>query len=130
MASKLIEKRAELAQKQKHLASIFEKKKDRMEDATNTLLPPLLVVLLFVTLTYFQNDYSTAGILLLMALALFFVAGVSILHLGAALHCGATAGRECGLRPSSDSKPKLDGQLAPPTWKVWTMFPSWVIGQF
>jgi cell division protein FtsW len=64
-----------------YLASIFDKKRDRMEDATNTLLPPLLVVLLFVALTYFQNDYSTAGIILLVGLALFYIAGASILHL-------------------------------------------------
>ena len=64
-----------------YLASIFDKKRDRMEDATNTLLPPLLVVLLFVALTYLQNDYSTAGIVLLVGLALFYIAGASILHL-------------------------------------------------
>jgi cell division protein FtsW len=64
-----------------YLASIFDKKRDRMDDATNTLLPPLLVVLAFVALTYFQNDYSTAGIILLLGLAIFFIAGVSMLHL-------------------------------------------------
>jgi len=65
-----------------YLASIFEKKQERMDDAVNTLLPPLLIVLLFVALTYLQNDYSTAGLLLLLGLAMFFIAGVSILHLG------------------------------------------------
>jgi cell division protein FtsW len=64
-----------------YLASIFDKKKDRMDDATNALLPPLIVLLLFVVLTYFQNDYSSAGILLLLGLAVFFIAGVSVVRL-------------------------------------------------
>jgi cell division protein FtsW len=64
-----------------YLSSIFDKKRDRMDDVVNTLLPALLVVLVFVAVTYLQNDYSTAGIILLLGLALFFVAGASILHL-------------------------------------------------
>jgi cell division protein FtsW len=63
-----------------YLAAIFSKKQDRINDPVNSLLPPLLVVSLFVTLIYLQNDFSTAFFILLMALAMFLIAQVRIIY--------------------------------------------------
>jgi cell division protein FtsW len=63
-----------------YLASIFSKKQDRINDPVNSLLPPLLVVSLFVTLIYLQNDFSTAFFILLIALAMFLIAQVRIIY--------------------------------------------------
>jgi cell division protein FtsW len=63
-----------------YLAAIFAKKQDRINDPLNSLLPPLLVVSLFVTLIYLQNDFSTAFFLLLVALAMFLIAQVRIVY--------------------------------------------------
>jgi len=62
-----------------YLAAIFSKKQDRINDPLNSLLPPLLVVSLFVTLIYLQNDFSTAFFILLIALAMFLIAQVRVL---------------------------------------------------
>ncbi|UCG00254.1 MAG: putative lipid II flippase FtsW [Spirochaetaceae bacterium] len=63
-----------------YLAAIFSKKRDRINDPVNSLLPPLLVVSLFVTLIYLQNDFSTAFFILLIALAMFLIAQVRIIY--------------------------------------------------
>jgi cell division protein FtsW len=63
-----------------YLAAIFSKKQDRINDPVNSLLPPLLVVSLFVTLIYLQNDFSTAFFVLLIALAMFLIAQVRIVY--------------------------------------------------
>jgi cell division protein FtsW len=63
-----------------YLAAIFSKKQDRINDPLNSLLPPLLVVSLFVTLIYLQNDFSTAFFILLIALAMFLIAQVRIVY--------------------------------------------------
>jgi len=63
-----------------YLAAIFSKKQDRINDPVNSLLPPLLVVSLFVTLIYLQNDFSTAFFILLIALAMFLIAQVRVLY--------------------------------------------------
>jgi cell division protein FtsW len=63
-----------------YLAAIFSKKQDRINDPINSLLPPLLVVSLFVTLIYLQNDFSTAFFILLIALAMFLIAQVRIVY--------------------------------------------------
>ena len=63
-----------------YLAAIFSKKQDRINDPVNSLLPPLLVVSLFVTLIYLQNDFSTAFFILLIALAMFLIAQVRIIY--------------------------------------------------
>jgi cell division protein FtsW len=62
-----------------YLAAILSKKQDRINDPVNSLLPPLLVVSLFVTLIYLQNDFSTAFFILLIALAMFLIAQVRVL---------------------------------------------------
>jgi cell division protein FtsW len=63
-----------------YIARIMTKKEERMDDFVNAVLPPLLVVGLFTTLIYFQNDFSTAAFLLLVSAVLFFVAGVRFRH--------------------------------------------------
>jgi cell division protein FtsW len=64
-----------------YLASIFSKKQERIDDALNALLPPLLIVAVFVALTYMQNDFSTAFFILIISLAMFLVAQIRMLHL-------------------------------------------------
>ena len=63
-----------------YLAAILSKKKERINDPINSLLPPLLVVSLFVTLIYLQNDFSTAFFILLIALSMFLIAQVRIVY--------------------------------------------------
>jgi len=60
-----------------YLARMLEKNEDRLENFRDGLLPPVLVVAALVLTVYFQNDFSTAAYLLLVALTLFFAAGVS-----------------------------------------------------
>jgi cell division protein FtsW len=61
-----------------YLAHILSKKADRMDDLINTVLPPLVVVIIFVSLVYLQNDFSTAFFILAISFSLFFIAGVRI----------------------------------------------------
>ncbi|MCF7928047.1 MAG: putative lipid II flippase FtsW [Spirochaetales bacterium] len=59
-----------------YLAHLFAKKQDRMTDTINTILPPLVILALFISLTYLQNDFSTSLYLLFLGLLMFFIAGV------------------------------------------------------
>jgi cell division protein FtsW len=61
-----------------YLANILNKKEDNINDPIHSLLPPLIVVALFVSLILLQNDYSTAFFILFVALLLFFIARVKI----------------------------------------------------
>ena len=61
-----------------YLAAIFSKKKERINDPINSILPPLLIVTLFVTLIYFQNDFSTAFFVLFISLTMFYIAQVKL----------------------------------------------------
>ncbi|MDA3950859.1 MAG: putative lipid II flippase FtsW [Spirochaeta sp.] len=61
-----------------YLAHIFSRSDRDFSDPLKSLLPPLVVVLFFAGIVLFQNDFSTAVFLLLMALAIFFTAGVPI----------------------------------------------------
>jgi len=63
-----------------YLARILSKKQERIDDALNTLLPPFLVVCLFVLLIYSQNDFSTAFFVLFVALFMFLIARVRVLY--------------------------------------------------
>ena len=64
-----------------YVSALLSKKQDRLDDAVNGILPPLIVVLLFSGLILLQNNFSTAAFVFLLALALFFVAKVRIVHL-------------------------------------------------
>lgn len=61
-----------------YLAFILSRKQDQLHDPVNALLPPVIMVGIFSTLVYLQNDFSTAAFLVVLALAIFFVAGVPI----------------------------------------------------
>jgi len=63
-----------------YLAAIFSKKQDRINDPLNSLLPPLLVVSVFIVLIYLQNDFSTAFFIVLIALSMFLIAQVRIVY--------------------------------------------------
>ena len=59
-----------------YLAYILDKKSENIEDPVNALLPPLIVVAIFTTLIYLQNDFSTAFFVMVVSLFMFFIAGV------------------------------------------------------
>ena len=61
-----------------YLAYIFSKKSDRMHDVVNTAVPPLLITAVGCLLVYLQNDFSTAVILVCIAVALFWAAEVPL----------------------------------------------------
>jgi cell division protein FtsW len=61
-----------------YLAFILSRKHEQLDDAVNALLPPVIVVGIFATLIYLQNDFSTAFFLVFVSLSMLFVAGVSL----------------------------------------------------
>lgn len=61
-----------------YLAHILDRKRDRLDDTFNSVVPPLIVVGLFVGLVYLQNDFSTSIFIALVALLVFFVARVKL----------------------------------------------------
>lgn len=63
-----------------YLASIFSKKEDRINDPLNSIIPPLIIVSLFVSLILVQNDFSTALFIFCISLLIFYVARVKILY--------------------------------------------------
>ncbi len=63
-----------------YLAHLFTKKQERLDDVSNTLLPPVIVTILFCSLIYLQNDFSTAAFIALVAFLLFFLSGVKLRH--------------------------------------------------
>ena len=70
-----------------YLAHILDKKRERMAESAGVLIPPFLLVALGCLLVYAQNDFSTAVIAGVSAIAVFWVAGAPpsfFLGLGAA----------------------------------------------
>jgi cell division protein FtsW len=63
-----------------YLAYILGKKQDRLGDVVNSLLPPFIIVILFVALIYLQNDFSSSMFLAFVSLTMFYVAGVKMRH--------------------------------------------------
>ncbi|MBN2735466.1 MAG: putative lipid II flippase FtsW [Spirochaetales bacterium] len=63
-----------------YLSYILARKEKRLNDAFNSLLPPLLIVLIYIVIVYFQNDFSTAFIIFLIALSIFFIANVKLVY--------------------------------------------------
>jgi len=61
-----------------YLAFILSRKQDQMDDPVNAILPPIIVVVVFASLIYLQNDFSTAFFVVFVALGMFFVASVPI----------------------------------------------------
>jgi len=63
-----------------YLAAMLSKNEGRMDEPINTVLPPLIMTALFVGIVFFQNDFSTALFIFLLALAIFFVANVRVVY--------------------------------------------------
>jgi len=61
-----------------YLSAILSKKADKLDDVINSIIPPLLIVIVFTALIYLQNDFSTAFFVIMLSLLLFFVAGIKI----------------------------------------------------
>jgi len=66
-----------------YLAHVLGRKADRLSDVINAVLPPLLVCAAGIGLVLLQNDFSTAIILLLIAVVIFWVADVPLLFFAA-----------------------------------------------
>lgn len=62
-----------------YLAHILGRKADRLSDVVNAVLPPLIVCIAGIGLVLLQNDFSTAMILLAIAIVIFWVANVPLL---------------------------------------------------
>ena len=63
-----------------YLASYFSRSEQRAWGSLNVLVPPFIVVCIFVAIIYLQNDYSTAIFVLALGLATVFFARVKLLH--------------------------------------------------
>jgi cell division protein FtsW len=60
-----------------HLANLFARNEDRLQDFGNVIVPPLVAsFLLAVIIIVLQNDYSTGAMVLLIMLLIFFIARV------------------------------------------------------
>jgi cell division protein FtsW len=65
-----------------YLARMLRKKEEKLGDFVNSFLPLVAVVVGFSSLTFLQNDFSTAVFLLLLGISLFFIANINILYVG------------------------------------------------
>jgi len=63
-----------------YVASILEKKADRIDDPLNALLPPFIIVFIFSVIIFFQNDLSTSFFILFIALAIFYIAQIRLVY--------------------------------------------------
>ncbi|MFW5688432.1 MAG: putative lipid II flippase FtsW, partial [Spirochaetota bacterium] len=61
-----------------YLAHILDRKRDRLDDTVNNVVPPLIVVAVFGGLIYLQNDFSTSVFVVLVSLLVLFVAKVRL----------------------------------------------------
>lgn len=65
-----------------YLASVLDKKQGKLDQPTEGLVPPFLMVLSFAGLIFMQNNFSTALFILLVSLSIFFAAGVRLRYFG------------------------------------------------
>jgi cell division protein FtsW len=63
-----------------YLASYFAKRDETGTMSLNALIPPFIVVCAFAAIILLQNDYSTAIFILVLGLAMLFIARVKLLH--------------------------------------------------
>jgi cell division protein FtsW len=63
-----------------YLSSICSKKEDRINDPVNSIIPPLIVVSLFVCLILIQNDFSTALFIFGTAVLIFYIARIKLYY--------------------------------------------------
>jgi cell division protein FtsW len=61
-----------------YLAHIMDRKKYALDDAVNSVIPPLIVVGVFGALIYLQNDFSTSLFVILLSLLVLYVARVRL----------------------------------------------------
>ena len=59
-----------------YLANYFSKRQGRLDEPLRSVLPPLIIVTLFVGLILLQNDLSTAIFIFFMAILIFYIARV------------------------------------------------------
>ena len=61
-----------------YLAHIFARRAGDFTNPWHSLVPPAVIVLLFASIVLLQNDFSTAVFLVIVAMAMFFVAGTPL----------------------------------------------------
>ncbi|MBU0955898.1 MAG: putative lipid II flippase FtsW [Spirochaetes bacterium] len=71
-----------------YLAHILSKKAERLGDIVNAVLPPLIVALAGIGLVLLQNDFSTAVLLILITVVMFWIANVPFLFFAALASLG------------------------------------------
>ena len=64
------------------LANLFDKKKDRINDAATCISQALVILFVFILIIIKQNDYATSMIILGLGVLIFFIAGVSFKWFG------------------------------------------------
>jgi len=68
-----------------YLAHLLDKKTDNLDNLYSGILPPVIVTGIFFALIYMQNNFSTAVLIALIALTIFFLAGVRYRYFFAAI---------------------------------------------
>jgi cell division protein FtsW len=63
-----------------YLASYFARRDEGEKVTMNALIPPFLVICVFAGIVLLQNDYSTAIFILVIGLAMMYIAQVRLLH--------------------------------------------------
>jgi len=63
-----------------YLAHLFDKKRERLDDASSSVIPPAIVIAGFCLVIYLQNNFSTAAFIGENALAVFYLAGIRGRH--------------------------------------------------
>lgn len=61
-----------------YLANLFAKKHNRMDNLAISVIPAVIMTSIFVLFIYMQNDFSTAVIVLILSLILFFFSGIKL----------------------------------------------------
>ena len=60
------------------LANLFDKKHDRLDEPEVSVYPATIMSFIMIALVYLQNDFSTALFIMIIALIMFFIAGVKL----------------------------------------------------
>ncbi len=66
-----------------YIAAYLDGKGERIRDFQNGLLPPFIITGIFCMMIMLQPNFSTASVLMLMVLAMLFIGGMRLKHLGA-----------------------------------------------
>lgn len=61
-----------------YLAVVMDRKRERLSEPWHAFIPPLIVVGVFAGLIYLQNDFSTALLVMLIAIVMFFIGRVPL----------------------------------------------------